>query len=53
MHHNNNQMNFQKKKLFSKNLLLYNFHKIENKNKMKIYTQVSRKFDNKYLKKMK
>jgi len=41
------------KKLFSKNLLQYNFHKMISKNKMKNYSQVSRKLYNKYLKKMK
>jgi len=39
--------------MMSKNLLPYNFNKIEDKNKMKNYSQGKRKFYNKYLEKMK
>jgi len=41
---NNDQINFKKKKLFSKNFLQYNCNKISDKNKMKNYSQGNRKF---------
>jgi len=51
MNLNNNWSKFQKNNFFSKNLLQYNFHKIRDKNKIKNYLQVIRKFFHKYLKK--
>jgi len=38
MHLHNNYFNIQKKMMFSKKLLHYNFKKIEDKNKMKNYS---------------
>jgi len=49
MHLHNNYFNLQKKMLFSKKLRQYNNQKLEDKNKMKNYSQVGRKFCNKYL----
>jgi len=49
MHLHNNYFNLQKKMLFYKKLLRYNNHKIGDKNKIKNYSQVSRKFYHKYM----
>jgi len=49
MHLHKNYFNLQKKMLFSNKLQLYNNHKIEDTNKMKIYSQIIKKLYNKYL----
>jgi len=49
IHLHKNYFILQKKMLLYKKLQQFNFHKIEDTNKMKIYSQIIKKLYNKYL----